>query len=127
MKAEFHELVCDPKDGTDLWQIDHKLCDECKCIESELGINIDFDPDNVFMYACIGQIVKPENPANHHEEANTVRLCLADSAMQIHIFQYTDWEITRISYLLVQALSYRLFGTQRTPEEIQKKGEKLDE
>lgn len=119
---KFHELV-DTPEGSHIWQMDHGLCETCTCISYEEGINIDFDPKIPIIYACIGEIKNPENPANHHEEVNTIRLCLNDDKMNVRIYNMTDWEVTRYQILLSQATSYRLFDTQRTPEEIHLKGD----
>jgi len=92
--------------------IETEDCESCERIGWETATLGD---GTKFAWVCVGQIIKPENPSDSHEERNEIRLCLVKSKENlddIFAFTWTPYEVTRIMLALTWGLSGYLIDNQ---------------
>ena len=100
-----------------LKSLDLDTCEKCHRLGSEISaINEKED----LMWACVGEIIKPENPKDLHEKMNEIRLCIIRDADTDDIisFEWTPFETSRIAMALLWAVSNYLVDEQPKLEEL---------
>ncbi len=94
------------------------LCERCYRLGYEsMSINEQED----LMWACVGEIIKPENPKDLHEKLNEIRLCIIRDEVTDDIvsFEWTPYETSRMAMALTWAVSNYLIKEQPTLSDLE--------
>lgn len=123
--GEEAELTDDEKT---LKPLDLDLCERCYRLGYESS-SINEQED--LMWACVGEIIKPENPKDLHEKFNEIRLCILrdEETDDIVSFEWTPYETSRMAMALTWAVSNYLVKEQPTLSDLEKlkESERVDE
>lgn len=106
------------KTEQNLLPLDLDTCEQCHRLGYETAA---IDEENDLMWLCVGEIIKPEDPQDLHEEINEIRLCvLRDSETDdIVAFEWTPYETSRVAMALNWAVSNYLIKEQPTLNDLE--------
>lgn len=112
--------------GEDIQDWCTELCDKCEMMGYEYAIDEEYDNKHL-KWLCVGEIIRPENPKDLHEEYNQIRICILKSyePFKVTAHEWTPWEASRVIVGLSSAISNTIVGDQ--PKQLYKEGNLKDE
>ncbi len=105
-------------DEKTLRSLDLDLCEKCYRLGYESS-SINEQED--LMWACVGEIIKPENPKDLHEKLNEIRVCIIrdEATDDIVSFEWTPYEASKMASALAWAVSNYLVEEQPTLSDLE--------